>query len=339
MKKIFQILSLFPLLALLLMPTGSVYAQGPDPDGGGQVIFGRGYTVESGDTFEGDLVVFGGNVIIEEDATLNGNLVVIGGTITSNGETKGDVVVVGGQVSLEEAALVAGDVVTVGGQLQQAEGAKIEGDVVNNVAPDIVLPPARIPPTAPGTPNVPEIPSPNFNIHFNPFAEVFWIFFWAVIVAAFSMLLSLFWQPQIERAGSVIITQPLMTGAIGLLSFFIAAILFLTIIPPILVAFAWLFGVVAMGSQVGERFSKAVNQVWSPVLTIGFGTFLLMLVGGAIGLVPCLGGLTLFLLGMVGIGGSVITWFGVRMPQIPAMTVYTPPTDSGGASGQVPPAA
>jgi hypothetical protein len=273
-------------------------------------------------------------VIIEEDASLNGNLVVIGGTITSNGETKGDMVVVGGQISLEETALVTGDVVTVGGQLQQAEGAEIAGEVINNVAPDIVLPPARIPPTEPNVPVAPDIPSPNIDIYFNPFAEVFWIFFWAVIIAAFSMLLSLFWQPQIERTGNIIITQPLLTGAIGLLAFFVAAILFLTIIPPVLVAFAWLFGVVAMGSQVGERFSKAVNQVWSPVLTIGFGTFLLMLVGGAIGLIPCLGGMLLFLLGMVGIGGSIVTWFGVRLPQVPAVTVYSPPTDSS----QVPPA-
>lgn len=92
-----------------------------------------------------------------------------------------------------------------------------------------------------------------------------------------------------------------------------------------------------MGSQVGERFAKAVNQVWSPVLKIGFGTFLLMLVGGAIGLIPCLGGMALFLLGMLGIGGSVITWFGVRLPQAPAVTVYTPPTPPTG-SGELPPA-
>lgn len=342
MKISFRIFTLFTLLALLFLPASPAYAQGPNP-GGGQVLFGSNYTVESGDTFEGDLVVFGGNVTIEEDARLNGNLVVIGGTIKSNGETNGDVVAVGGQISLEEAAQVAGDVVTVGGQLTQAEGAEIAGEVINNVAPDIVLPNGRIPPTAPDTPSVPVIPSPNINVRFNPIAEVFWIFFWAVIVAAFSMLLSLFWQPQIERTGNVIVTQPLMTGAIGLLAFFIAAILFLTVIPPVIAVFAWLFGVVAMGSQVGERFSKAVNQVWSPVLTIGFGTFLLMLVGGAIGLIPCLGGMALFLLGMLGIGGSVITWFGVRLPQLQAMTVYTPPTDpstgSGGASEQVPPAA
>ena len=334
-KTTFKLLTLFILVTLLLVPTGSAYAQGPNPDNGGRVIFGSNFTLEKGDTFNGDLVVFGGNVTIEEDTSLNGNLVVIGGTIKSNGETKGDVVVVGGQINLEKSALVTGDVVTIGSQLTRAEGAKIEGEVVNNVAPNITFPNGRIPPTAPDAPSLPNVPSPNIHINYNPFAEIFWIVFWAVIVAAFSMLLTLFWQPQIERTGKAIVSQPLMTGAIGLLSFFVAAILFLTIIPPILAAFAWLFGVVAIGSEVGERFTKALNQTWSPVLTIGFGTFLLMLVGGAIGLIPCLGGLILFLLGMMGIGGTVMTWFGARQPQVPAMTVYNPPTDPG----QLPPAA
>ena len=184
-------------------------------------------------------------------------------------------------------------------------------------------------------PAVPDVQPPHININYNPFTDVFWVFFWAVAVSAFSMLLTLFWQPQIERTGQAIISQPLMTGAIGLLSFVVAAILFLTVIPLIVIAFAWLFGVVAIGSEIGERFTKAINQAWSPVLTIGFGTFLLMLVGGAVGLIPCLGGLVLFLLGLVGIGGSVITLFGSRPIQVPALTIYTPPTDSG----QVPPAA
>jgi len=80
---------------------------------------------------------------------------------------------------------------------------------------------------------------------------------------------------------------------------------------------------------VGERFTKAINQEWSPVLTIGFGTFLLVLAGGVIGLVPCLGGIILFLLGAIGIGASVMTLFGTRPIQVPALTIYTPPTDSG----------
>ena len=333
MKITFKFITLFVLLMLLLMPTGSAYAQGPNP-GDGRVIFGSNFTLESGDTFDGDLVVFGGNVIIEEKATLNGNLVVIGGTIDSSGQTKGDVVVVGGQVKLEKSAVVYGDLVTIGGQVERAEGATVKGEVINNVAPDFQVPNGRIPPVVPGAPGLPDVPRPNFNINFNPFAEVFWIFFWAVIISAFAMLLALFWQPQLERAGSLVVSEPLMTGAIGLLALFLGVILFITILPPLIVAFAWLFGIVAMGSEVGARFTKGINQVWSPVLTVGFGTFLLMLVAGAIGLVPCLGGLVQLLLGLLGIGGAVLTWFGSRTIQVPGVTVYSPPGDSN----QVPPA-
>ena len=333
MKSTFRFLTLFVLLALLLIPAASASAQGPGP-GSGRVVFGSNVTVESGDTFDGDLVVFGGNVTIEEDAALRGDLVVFGGRVQSNGEIEGDIVMVGGLVKLEDSALVTGDVVTIGGQLERAEGATVEGDVVNNVAPNIDIPNGRVPPLVPDVPVAPDIPSPSFNVNYNPFGEIFWVLFWAVIVSAFAMLLALFWQPQIERAGALIVSQPLMTGAVGLLALFLGVILFLTVLPPLLVAFAWLFGIVAIGAEVGERFTKAINQTWSTVLTIGFGTFLLMLVGGAIGLIPCLGGLMQLLLGLVGIGGAVLTWFGSRSVQIPALTGQPPP----GEPDQIPPA-
>ena len=324
MKTIYKFPILLMLLGLLLVPTRSASAQGPNPGGGGRVIFGSNFTLEKGETFNGDLVVFGGNVTVEEGAALNGSLIVFGGTVKSNGDVSADVVIIGGQVSLEEKAVVAGDVVTIGGQIQRAEGATIKGDVVNNIPPDFQFPNGQLPP-------VPGVPRPDIRIDFNPIAEVFWIVFWAVIVSGFAMLVSLFWQPQIERAGTAIVAQPVTAGAIGLLAVFVSLILVLTVIPPVIVAFAWLFGIVALGSEVGERFTKGINQTWSPVLTIGFGAFLLMLVGGAVGLVPCLGGFALFLLGLLGIGGTIITWFGTRPLQSPAVTVYTPPVDSAPA--------
>lgn len=328
MKKTFRLFSLLILFTLLFVPTYSAQAQGPNPDGEGQVIFGSNFTLESDKTFDGDLVVFGGNVTIEEDAILNGDLVVTGGTVNSAGEVQGNIVVTGGQVSLQEAALVTGDVVLIGSQLDRAEGAEVEGNIVNNVAPNITLPTGKIPPTAPDAPTIPDVPRPNFTIDFNPFAGVSRVFVWAILLAGFAMLLSLFWQPQIERTGEAIIAQPLMTAAIGLAATIVGAILVLTILPPLIVAFAWVFGVVAMGREVGERFAKAANQVWSPVLSIGFGTFLLVLVGGAIGLIPCLGAIIVFLFGLVGVGASVITLFGTRPIQLPTLTVYTPPADS-----------
>jgi hypothetical protein len=125
-----------------------------------------------------------------------------------------------------------------------------------------------------------------------------------------------------------------MVGSIGLMTTFLGALFFLTILPPIFVAFAWLFGVIAMGSQVGERLTKALNQTWAPVLTVGFGTFILMLVGGSLGLIPCLGGIIQFLLGVLAVGGSVVTWFGWKpFERLAIRPVSTPPTDVG----QIPP--
>ena len=69
MKNKIRYMSLLLLLALLLVPTSSVYAQGPG-NGNGRVIFGSNFTLESGDTFDGDLVLFGGNVTIEETQSL-----------------------------------------------------------------------------------------------------------------------------------------------------------------------------------------------------------------------------------------------------------------------------
>lgn len=333
MMKMYKFLSLFLLLALLVLPASPAYAQGTgNSNGDGKVIFGSNFTVESGDSFNGDLVVFGGNVTVEEDAELNGNLVVFGGTASSDGNVNGDVVVIGGQVKLEENAVVSGDLVTIGGQVDQAEGAVVKGDVVNNVPPEVTIPSGggRIPPEV----VVPSVPQPNFNFGFNPLVKFFEVFSWAVIIAAFAMLLMLFWQAPIERAGNTIVRQPLMSGAIGLVAVVVAILFVLTILPPIAVAFAWLFGIVAMGREVGERFAVAINQRWTPVITAGTGTFLLMLVGGAIGTIPCLGGMMLFLLGLLGVGGAISTWFNLQPALRPSLPTYTPPTDPG----ELPPA-
>ena len=331
MMKIHKLLTLLLLLAILILPASPAYAQGTGPEDG-KVIFGSNFTLESGDTFNGDLVVFGGNVTVEEDADLKGNLVVFGGTVSSDGNVSGDVVIIGGQVQLEENSVVDGNVVTIGGQVDQAEGSVVKGDVVNNVPPEVEIPSGtgRIPPDV----VTPTVPQPNFDFNFNPFVQFFQVFSWAVIIAAFAMLLMLFWQAPIERAGNTIVTQPVMTGAIGLVAVLVAILFVLTIVPPIVVAFAWLFGIVAMGREVGERFATAINQRWTPVITAGTGTFLLMVVGGAIGTVPCIGGLVLFLLGLLGIGGAISTWFNLKPALRPSVPTYTPPTDTG----EVPPA-
>jgi len=336
MNKIVKSLTLLVLLLLLIAPARPVYAQGGGP---GKVVFGDNFTLKSGDELNGDLVVIGGNVTIEKNADLNGNLVVFGGTVVSDGKLNGDVVVFGGQIKLDENAVVAGDVVTIGGQLDKAEGAEIKGEVVNNVSPKIQIPDGKIPP---------DVNPPKVNINFNPFWTAAGIFYRAVIIAALAMLVVVFLKPQMEYVSQAIVKQPVMSGGVGLLTVLggpisiavVALIMVITLIlipvavlvlflGALILALAWLFGMIALGNEVGERFTQSINQNWAPVLTAGFGTFLLMLVGGAIGQIPCVGWLFTFLVGLVGIGAAVLTRFGTRPVQGLAVTgiIPTPNTD------------
>lgn len=341
MNKILRSLTLLVLLVLLLAPASPVYAQSGEP---GKIVFGDNFTLKSGEKLNGDLVVFGGNVTVEEDANLNGNLVVFGGTISSNGNLNGDVVVFGGQIALDENAVVAGDVVTIGGQLTQAEGAKIKGEVVKNVSPDIQIPSGRIPP---------DVTPPSVNFDFNPFWTVAGIFYRAVILAALAMLVVVFLKPQMENVSQAIVSQPVMSGGVGLLTVFggpisivvVALVMIITLIlipvaavvvflGVLAIALAWLFGMIALGNEVGERFTQSINQSWAPAFTAGFGTFLLMLVGGAIGEIPCVGWLFVALIGFVGIGAAVLTRFGTRPLQPVPVSTATPPVNTE----QLPPA-
>ena len=335
-----KLFTLFLLFALLLVPTGNAYAQSP---GGDVVLVGDNYTVKSGETLNGSLVVIGGNVSVEEDAKVTGDVVVIGGNISLDGnasqnvvviggnaassaKVSGDMVAIGGQISLKKTAIVAGNVVMLGGQLSREEGSEVGGEIVNNAPP--IKPPA-VPnvPAVPGVPSVPSVPNvPSLVdavVYENPFWNVMGVFGRALGVGLIAMVLSLFLQPQMERISDTIIKQPFLAGSFGLMAMVLAplAIIIMTVtiilIPvAVIVAFilplAWLFGMIALGQELGERFTKAVNQIWAPVLTNGFGAFLLVLVVGLFGLVPCVGWLAGFLVTLVALGGVAMTWFGTR---------------------------
>jgi len=346
------------LLALLVIPTGSVLAQGP---GGDVVLFGQNYTVQSGDTLQGSLAVFGGNVNVEEDAKVNGDMAVIGGNLSIDGNVNGDIaiiggnmtitgtvngeiVVVGGQVILDETAVVEGNISSIGGNVEKKPGAKVTGDITNNAPPTIRIPDAPNPPNLPNVPGIPDVPNPpSINVEVNPFWSVAGKVGQAMGMALIAMLLALFLQPQLERTGDAITSQPLIAGGYGLLSVIVvpAIILVLTLtlilIPIALIVIlalplAWMFGMIALGQEVGNRFTKAIDQTWAPILTIGFGTFLLMLVAGLLQLVPCFGFLAYLLLSFIAIGASAVTVFGTRNMPGPVNTINNPPAIDASAS-------
>jgi len=356
MKKIYKIFAVLAILMILFVPTGSAYAQ--DSSENGKLVFGEDFTLKSGETLGGDLIVFGGNVTIEKDSVVQGSIVVFGGNVdfAESAEVTGDVVmiggnmdaggivdgsitVIGGQIALTGTAVVHGDVGLVGGQLERDPEAQVDGDVVENIpAPSINLPDMPRIPNLPGVPNVPNPPNvPEINVRFNPFWEAMNILFRALAVAAVAMLLTLFLEPNMQRVADAIVRQPVIAGSIGMLTVVIAPIVMVILIITIILIpvaalialilpLAWLFGVIALGQEVGERFTKAINQTWAPVLTSGFGAFLLMLVGGYIGMIPCIGWLLPFLIGLMAVGGVMMTWFGSRLaPGTVQQPVEVPP--------------
>ncbi len=334
------------VLAMLFLPTSTALAQSPGED---IVLFGQNYTLESEDSLDGSLAVFGGNVSVEENSKINGDVALIGGNLsllgnvdgdvaliggnlTISGTINGDIVIVGGQARLSETAVVNGDISTIGGNVEKEPGAEVNGNITNNAPPTIDAP------NIPNVPNVPEAPgvpeSPNVDLRVNPFLNVGGKLGQAVLVALVGMLLTLFLQPQLDRAGISMTSQPIIAGGYGLLAFILvpiaAVIMAITIIlipVSLLVIFlvmpaVWLFGTVALGQEVGDRFTKAINQTWAPVLSTGFGTFLLVLVTGLVGLIPCVGWLPSFVVTLIAIGGVAMTWFGTRnAPNLPPSQV------------------
>jgi len=346
----FKALTFILLLTLLLLPTSPAYAQGPGP-GDGRIVFGSNVTIESGDPFEGDLVVIGGNVTIEKDAVMNGDLIVVGGRVESDGDVNGDVVNVGGQLILNETAFVSGDVVTVGGQIKREDGAQVKGDVVNNVFPQIDINNGNVPPVVPNVPSVPDVPGipdvPNIvNVRFNPFFQFGRVFTSSLLMAVLGILTVLFFKERLDMVSQAVIVQPLMTTGVGLLTIvalFVTAITIillpvaaLSLIP---LGLAWLFGVIAIGQEVGERLAKALRQEWAPVLATGLGTFLVIFIVGFIQslnelswVIGCFTWIVPAFVGLLAIGAVVITRFGTRQATGPGMSVFTPPADGGQAS-------
>jgi hypothetical protein len=170
----------------------------------------------------------------------------------------------------------------------------------------------------------------------NPVGSALGVLGQAILIGALAMLMSLFLRPQMERVADTFLRQPLVAGGVGLLTVFVFPILLLFMILTILLilatpfavlalVLAWLFGIICFGMEVGERFTRAIDQSWSPALTAGFGTFLLVLVVQGIGLVPCVGWLFSMLVGAAGIGAVVLTV--LEMRQRPIVAAPAPSLD------------
>jgi hypothetical protein len=322
--KIMKYLAMILILAFALATPGVALARELSED---RVVFGDNFTLKSGETQDGNLVVFGGNVVLEQNSTVTGDVVLMGGNLDSSGTIGGNVVGLGGLVSLGETALVEGDVTMIGAQLVREPGARIEGQVISNLNAPLTF-------TFPGGVQV-----PRFDVRFSPVlnatAFILKIFLWA----ALAVLLVLFLPEHTRRVTNTALSQPLVAGGLGLLTVVALPVLVLALaitillIPVSLVVaalagLAWMYGLIALGLEVGNRLAQLFKQEWAPAVEAGAGTFVLILVlNGIQEVVPCVGWVAPALAGMVGLGAVLLTRFGLQTypPATSSLAVSVPP--------------
>ncbi len=327
MKNLFRILILSILVCALFIPA-TASASGFNDD---KVVFGGNYTLASGETLNGDLVVLGGNVILETSSTVNGDTVVLGGNVTTNGTINGNLVALGGFVELQESARVNGDLTVLGSSYDQAEGAQISGNIVTeeNIPFEFNLP-ARI--------GLFEGKFPSFTARQMPFVTAPWFFFKLLIWTGLAILIALFIENQAAVINRTAFGQPLMSGVVGLGVIVVAPLVLIALIITILLSpvsllgifaliAAWVIGLVAVSIEVGRKLAQALDQSWPTPILAGLGMFILSLFfNGFNQIVPCVGWLPKFILGLWVMGAVILTRFGTReYPE--AALVSTPEKD------------
>lgn len=286
-----------------------------------EIVLGRDFTLEAGRSLSGDLVVLGGSFVMEENAEVTGQVAVIGGSADISGRIEGDLVVIGGEATLNAGAVLNGDLVVPTGMAEISPAAIVRGSTVYDVqfpwgddtwrGPD-------------GMRNFGNMPEPTYvarEIGRGIWADFVWLLFRSVAMATVALLLVLFMERHMRQVAKVITEQPPLAAGVGLLTVLAvgAATVMLSItlifIPvavllPFLLVTAWAFGWISLGVEVGRRMADAFKAVWTPALQALLGTFTLTFAVGAVGWVPCLGWLLGVVVGLAGLGATVLTRFG-----------------------------
>jgi hypothetical protein len=316
MKTMRTIILLLFLLSLAVLPSAARAAEpqvgsfSGQPD---QFIFGDNYILDTGETLSGSLWVFGGNADLRSGSRVSGDIHIFGGKLTVDGLVEGDIQAAGGNVQLRDNADVRGDITIAGGSLSRSNGAQVQGDIVDQRSGPFTFPRPGIVPVTP----------PNMNFA-NPFLELVSFLFQSLLTAALAVLVALFIPVQTERVARTVVTQPLISGGLGLVTVVILPIVMIVLLVTIILipvslllglalGLAMLFGWIAIGLELGKRMARLFKSEWTLPLAAGVGTLTLSLViGGAGKYVMCIGWLLPTLTALVGLGAVLLTRFGTQ---------------------------
>ncbi len=344
MKSFTRILLLaLALLVALAVPGRVAFAQDPDNEEG-KVIVGGSYRLSSGETLSDDLVIIGGSGTLEKGSTVNGDVALTGGILDVNGEVNGDVVAIGGTITLGDDAHVNGNVSTVGAVLNRSEKAKIDGSLTIGNPGQMEFPLVK-----PALGNRFSAPSILEDV-FGPISQALYAMLTALVVASLAAAAVLFVQKPTENVAAMIVTRPLPSLGMGLLTVLVAplliVILTVTIVfIPVMILFvialglAALMGWIALGLELGRRIGAALKVDWAPAVYAGLGTLALTLLTTLLDLIPCLGAVIYTVIGLMGLGAVLLSRFGLQREHVPAAAVYHPANTSFAPIPPVTPAA
>ncbi|MBI3328805.1 MAG: hypothetical protein HYZ81_19140 [Nitrospinae bacterium] len=256
-----------------------------------------------------EAVRIGSDVTVEEGQVVT-KAVAIGGSVTVHRDARvaSDAVAIGGDVILKANARVDGNAVAIGGDILKEEGASVGGNEVT------IFSPAR------GIMEAFKAWGLRGILLRGYLAITALYLLGVVILTVLGILLLLFVPGAIQTIAATIRQQALKSGAWGVGSLIaIVLLLILTagsllgmlLVPALMVAVAvcGLLGCIGTGLFIGERAASASGG--SPL-----GRFLLgMLILGAIGLVPLVGGLAFLVANLFGFGAAVVSRVGRVQPE------------------------
>jgi len=302
--------------ALLWLPQP---AQAATPN---RLIVGGNYTLDDGDSLNEDLLIIGGHVVLEDGSTLNGDILMVGGSLDAAGKVNGDINVAGGLLEIQATAIINGDINAAGSNLQRDPDAIISGEITTEHDGPFIVTPAGV-------------QLPQLNMALAPSFSFFGFLLRVILWALLAMLLALFLPNQLHHISRAAVAQPLISGGLGLLTVVVLPLVLLLIaltillipislVGILLLVVAWAYGLIALGTELGNRFAQIFNSQWHPALAAGAGTFLLMLViNGIEAAIPCLGLLPKFIVGVTGLGAVLLSRFGMQ-PYPPPATEQLP---------------
>jgi hypothetical protein len=295
--------ALLPLLIIALLMTSV------DDDGGGA---GRVEVLLSGEhritDHDAALIVGDAELTVPAGAQIAGPLQVIGGRTVIEGSVAGDVTQFSGELVIAEGGTVGGELRTIGGAAQVADGAAIGSRSVIDLAPqDRGVAASLVPLVA-----------------------------MAGLLAAVGARLARTRPVALENVGSAVTSHPVVSVTVGALvtvtalSLFVFMAFTLVLIPiavlGLLVGAASLaYGIIVVGHLVGDRIPVASAQAKT---ALGAATTVLAL--AVLETVPLVGDVIAGAVLLVGLGASLITYYGLA-PFRPVRLPDAPPLVRGGS--------